>query len=40
MALSPDNARIVVAAGTATSDIWLLEQFQPQPAPWARWLRP
>jgi Tol biopolymer transport system component len=39
MALSPDDSYIVLAAGTPTSDIWLLEQFEPLSAPLARWLR-
>lgn len=39
LALSPDNSHIIVAAGTATSDIWLLEKFELPAAPWARWLR-
>lgn len=39
LALSPDESRIIVGAGTPTSDIWLLEQFAPTPSPWARWLR-
>ena len=39
MALSPDDSYVVLAAGTPTSDIWLLEQFEPPPAPWVRWLR-
>ena len=39
LALSPDESRIIVGAGTDTSDIWLLEQFEPPSPPWARWLR-
>jgi Tol biopolymer transport system component len=39
LALSPDDSRIIVGAGTTTSDIWLLEQFEPPSPPWARWLR-
>jgi eukaryotic-like serine/threonine-protein kinase len=39
LALSPDDKRIILGAGTDTSDIWLLEQFEPPPSPWARWLR-
>ncbi len=39
MTLSPDGSRIIVGAGTDTSDIWLLEQFEPPSPPWARWLR-
>ncbi|HET7218604.1 MAG TPA: hypothetical protein VFJ02_11180 [Vicinamibacterales bacterium] len=38
LALSPDESRIIVGAGTATSDISLLEQFEPPPSRWARWL--
>jgi hypothetical protein len=38
LALSPDETRIIVGAGTPTSDIWLLEQFEPPAAPWSRWL--
>jgi Tol biopolymer transport system component len=37
MALSPDESQIIVGAGAPTSDIWLLEQFEP-PAPfWQRY---
>jgi hypothetical protein len=39
LALSPDETRIIVGAGTPTSDIWLLEQFEPPAPPWGRWLR-
>jgi Tol biopolymer transport system component len=39
MALSPDDSYVVLAAGTPTSDIWLLEQFEPPSAPLVRWLR-
>jgi WD40 repeat protein len=39
MALSPDDSRIILGAGTTTSDIWLLEQFEPPAPPWAAWLR-
>jgi Tol biopolymer transport system component/tRNA A-37 threonylcarbamoyl transferase component Bud32 len=39
LALSLDEKRIILAAGTDTSDIWLLEHFEPPPSPWARWLR-
>ena len=39
LALSPDESRIIVGAGTDTSDIWLLEEFEPPSPPWARWLR-
>ena len=39
MALSPDDSHIIVGAGTPTSDIWLLEQFEPASSPWPRWLR-
>jgi Tol biopolymer transport system component len=38
MALTPDESRVIVGAGAPTSDIWLLEQFEP-PAPfWRHWL--
>jgi Tol biopolymer transport system component len=33
MALSPDDSHVILGAGTTTSDIWLLEQFEP-PALW------
>jgi Tol biopolymer transport system component len=39
LTLSPDDSRIIVGAGTNTSDIWLLEQFEPPSPPWTRWLR-
>jgi Tol biopolymer transport system component len=39
LALSPDGSRIIVAAGANTSEIWLLEQFEPPSQSWARWLR-
>jgi Tol biopolymer transport system component len=39
LALSPDDTRIIVSAGTNTSDIWLLEQFEPSVPSWARWFR-
>jgi Tol biopolymer transport system component len=39
LTLSPDEARIIVSTGTSTSDIWLLEEFEPPRPPWARWLR-
>jgi Tol biopolymer transport system component len=39
LALTPDNARIIVSARTETSDIWLLEQFEPPSPRWLRWLR-
>ena len=38
-ALSPDDSYVVLAAGTPTSDTWLLEQFEPPLSPLARWLR-
>jgi len=38
-ALSTDENRIILGAGTDTSDIWLLEDFQPPSSPWARWRR-
>ena len=37
MTLSADESRIVLGAGTATSDIWLLEQFAPAASFWTRW---
>jgi Tol biopolymer transport system component len=37
MSLSPDESRVIVGAGTPTSDIWLLEQFEPPAPPWGRW---
>jgi eukaryotic-like serine/threonine-protein kinase len=39
LALSPDESRIIVGAGTPTSDIWLLENFEPPPGLWSRLLR-
>ena len=39
MTLSLDEQRIILGAGTDTSDIWILEDFDPPPAPWMRWLR-
>jgi sugar lactone lactonase YvrE len=39
LALSPDESRIILGAGTPTSDIWLLEQFEPPAEPWSRWFR-
>jgi Tol biopolymer transport system component/predicted Ser/Thr protein kinase len=39
LAFSPDESRIIVGAGTPTSDIWLLEQFEPPAAPWSQWFR-
>lgn len=39
MTLSPDDSHVIAAAGTPTSDIWLLEQFDVGSAPWASWLR-
>jgi Tol biopolymer transport system component len=38
MTLSGDDSHVVLATGTPTSDIWLLEQFAAPAAPWARWL--
>ena len=38
LTLSPDEARIIVSTGTSTSDIWLLEEFEPPRPFWARWL--
>jgi hypothetical protein len=28
----------VLGAGTGTSDIWILEQFEPAVSPWTRWM--
>jgi len=39
LVLSSDESHIIVGAGTDTSDVWLLEHFEPPPSPWARWLR-
>ena len=39
VALSLDDKRIILGAGADTSDIWMLENFDPPPSPWARWLR-
>jgi Tol biopolymer transport system component len=39
LALSLDETRLIVSAGTNTSDIWVLEQFDPPTPLWARWLR-
>ena len=39
MTLSADGSRIIVGAGTPTSDIWILEHFDTPAAPWSRWLR-
>ncbi len=38
MALTPDESRVIVGTGTGTSDIWLLEHFQPAEPRWMRWL--
>jgi WD40 repeat protein len=38
LALSPDDTRIIASAGTNTSDIWLLEQFELPAPPWKVWL--
>ena len=38
LATSPDDTRVIVSAATNTSDIWLLEQFEPPPRSWTRWL--
>jgi dipeptidyl aminopeptidase/acylaminoacyl peptidase len=38
LAFSPDDTRIIVSAGTNTSDIWLLEQFELPAPPWKVWL--
>jgi len=37
MSLSADESQIIVGAGTPTSDIWLLEQFDPPMPAWRRW---
>ena len=34
MALAPDESHIIVGTGTATSDIWLLERFEPPALSW------
>jgi Tol biopolymer transport system component len=39
VALPADEKRIILGAGTDTSDIWLLENFDPPPAAWMPWLR-
>jgi hypothetical protein len=39
LALALDEARIIASTRTNTSDIWLLDQFEPPLAPWLRWLR-
>jgi Tol biopolymer transport system component len=39
MAVTPDDSRIIVSAGVNTSDIWLLEQFEPARSLLARYLR-
>jgi Tol biopolymer transport system component len=39
LTLSPDDSRIILAAGVPTSDIWLLEQFEPPSSLWTRLLR-
>jgi Tol biopolymer transport system component len=38
LALTPDDTRVVVSAGTNTSDIWILERFERPPST-PRWLR-
>jgi Tol biopolymer transport system component len=38
MTLSPDESRIIVGAGAPTSDIWLLENFEPPVPAWRRWM--
>jgi len=38
MTLSADESRIIVGAGTPTSDIWMLEQFEPPTRWWRRWV--
>lgn len=37
MGLSADESQIIAGAGTPTSDIWLLEQFEPPSSHWAQW---
>ena len=39
MSLSADESKVIVGAGTPTSDIWLLEQFEPPSPRWRRWMR-
>ena len=39
MALTADESHIILGTGTPTSDIWLLENFQPPASLWARWFR-
>jgi Tol biopolymer transport system component/predicted Ser/Thr protein kinase len=39
MSLSADESQVIVGAGTPTSDIWLLEQFEPPIPRWRRWMR-
>jgi eukaryotic-like serine/threonine-protein kinase len=38
-AMAADDAHVIVSATTSTSDIWLLEQFEPPTASWTWWLR-
>jgi Tol biopolymer transport system component len=38
MAISPDESQIIVGAGSPSSDIWLLEAFEPPRPRWRRWL--
>jgi hypothetical protein len=38
MSLSADESNVIVGAGTPTSDIWLLEQFEPPIPTWRRWM--
>lgn len=38
MSLSADESHVIVGAGTPTSDIWLLEQFEPPIPRWQRWI--
>jgi hypothetical protein len=39
LTLAPDDSHIIVGAGADTSDIWLLEQFEPRSGrpSWLRW---
>jgi dipeptidyl aminopeptidase/acylaminoacyl peptidase len=39
MAVTPDDSRVIVSAGMNTSDIWLLERFEPPRSLLARFIR-
>jgi Tol biopolymer transport system component len=39
LAMAPDDSRLIVTVATNRSDIWLLEEFEPQPSGLARLLR-